>query len=197
MQGVKIHHTAEVSAKAKIGKGTFVWNQAQIREGAEIGENCIISKNVYIDFDVKIGSNVKIQNNSSIYRGATIKDGVFIGPHVCITNDKIPRAITIKGKLKKESDWKVDGVLIETGVSIGACSVLLPGITVGRYAMTGSGSVVAKSVPAHGLVFGNPARLNGYICKCGEIINKKVHEEIILKCGKCKTNLKIKIWAEQ
>ena len=192
MQGVKIHPSADVSARANIGSGTCIWNQAHIRKGARIGKNCVISKNVYIDFDVKIGNNVKIQNNSSIYHGTTIKNGVFIGPHVCITNDKIPRAITSDGNLKKASDWIVNGVIIETGASIGAGSILLPGITIRKYAMIGSGSVVTKSVPEHGLVFGNPARINGYICKCGEIINNKIHEEIILKCDKCKTNLKIK-----
>ena len=191
MKGVKIHPTAEVSANAKVGDGTYIWNHAQIREGAEIGKNCIIAKNVYIDYNVKIGSNVKIQNNSSIYHGAIIKDGVFIGPHVCITNDKIPRAITANGKLKKSGDWKVDGVVIEDGASIGAGSVLLPGISVGKYAMVGSGSAVTKNVPDFGLVFGNPARVKGYICKCGETINKSINGIITLKCAKCKTSIKI------
>ena len=100
MVGARIHKTAEVSDKAKIGYGTFVWNSAQIRENAEIGKNCIISKNVYIDFGVKIGNNVKIQNNASIYHGAKIEDCVFIGPNVCLTNDKLPRAATEAGKLK-------------------------------------------------------------------------------------------------
>lgn len=184
MQGVKIHHSAEVSSKAKIGRGTFVWNQAQVREGAEIGENCIISKNVYVDFNVKIGNNVKIQNNSSIYHGTVIKDGVFVGPHVCITNDKIPRAITIDGKQKRAYDWKVEGVIIEEGASIGAGSVLLPGISIGRYAMIGAGSVVTKDVPNHAVVYGNPAKIQGYICKCGQKTGKS---KTSLKCIKCST----------
>lgn len=190
MQGVRIHHTAEVSAKAKVGKGTLVWNHAQIREGAEIGNNCIISKNVYIDSDVKIGSNVKIQNNSSIYRGTTIKDGAFIGPHVCIINDKIPRAIAVNGNLKKANDWEVSGVSIEEGASVGAGSVLLPGISIGKYAMIGSGSVVTKDVPDHALSYGNPAKINGYICKCGQQTEKS--KKTFLKCANCNTSIKLK-----
>lgn len=191
MKGVKVHPTAEVSASAKVGDGTYVWNHAQVREGAKIGKNCIIAKNVYIDYNVKIGSNVKIQNNSSIYHGAVIEDGVFIGPNVCITNDKIPRSVTSDGKLKRASDWKAEGVLIKEGASIGAGSILLPGISVGKYAMVGSGSVVTKNIPDYALVYGNPAYIKGHICKCGDKIKKTIGKEANIKCAKCKTNAKI------
>ena len=180
MQGVKIHPTAEVSKKAKIGKGTYIWNQAQIREYAQIGTDCIISKNVYIDLKVKIGNNVKIQNNASVYQGVTVEDGVFIGPNVCLINDKIPRAINKDGSLKMNSDWEVSKTIIKNGASIGAGSIVLPRIVVGEFAMIGTGSIVTKDVPPHALIYGNPARENGYVCICGNKLDEKL---VCQKCG--------------
>jgi acetyltransferase-like isoleucine patch superfamily enzyme len=162
-----IHLTADVSPRATIGEGTRIWHQAQVREGAHIGTNCIIGKNVYVDFDVAIGDNVKIQNNSSVYHGVTVEDGVFIGPHVCLTNDKFPRAINPDGTLKGGSDWEVGKILLREGCALGAGAVVVTGVTVGRWAMVGAGAVVTRDVPDHGLVAGNPARLVGYVCACG------------------------------
>ena len=187
---VKIHPTAEVSEKASIGEDTAIWNHAQIREEARIGKNCIISKNVYIDFGVNIGNNVKIQNNCSIYHGVTIEDGVFIGPHVCFTNDKNPRAINPDGSVKSESDWEISSTLIKKGASIGANVTILPGITVGKFAMIGSGSIVTKDVPDYGLVLGNPAKLKGFVCPCGAKLEEKQGLFICPKCNKSTEILK-------
>src|SRR3989344_251035 len=115
-----IHPTADVSDKAKLGKNVNIWLHSQIRENAVIGDNTIIGKNVYIDANVKIGNNCKIQNNVSIYDYTELKDGVFIGPHVCFTNDKFPRAINSDGTLKKASDWQLGKTIVEEGASIGA-----------------------------------------------------------------------------
>ena len=180
MGGLRIHNTAEVSEKADIGEGTFVWNNAQVREGAKIGRNCIISKNVYIDRDVEIGDNSKVQNNSSVYRGVKIEDGVFIGPHVCLTNDKTPRAVNPDGSVKKDSDWKVSETKVKKGASIGAGSIILPGVIIGRFAMIGAGSVVTKDIPDHVLVYGNPATEKGYVCICGNKLNENMVCDI---CG--------------
>jgi len=169
---IQIHPTADISPLADIGEGTKIWHQVQIRENARIGSFCIIGKCVYIDFDVVIGDRVKIQNNASIYHGVTIEDGVFIGPHACLTNDKLPRAITPEGRLKQDTDWEVGQTLIQYGASIGAGAIILPGITVGRFAMVGAGAVVTKDVVAHGLVVGNPARLVGFVCSCGHQLVK-------------------------
>src|SRR6187200_2427634 len=109
---VRIHSTADVSPDAHIGAGTSIWNQAQVRERARIGADCVIGKNVYVDVDVVIGDRVKVQNNVSLFHGVTVEDGVFVGPHVCFTNDRIPRAITTDGALKTDADWEVSPVLV-------------------------------------------------------------------------------------
>lgn len=169
---MKAHKTADISKNAKIGKGSEIWNNTQIREGAEIGENCVLGKNVYIDQNVKIGSNVKIQNNSSVYQGVTLEDGVFVGPHVCFTNDKNPRAINPDGSIKKSDDWDLVKTLVKTGASVGGNATILPGILIGKWALVGAGSVVTKNVPDFGLMVGNPARLIGRVDKNGQKVNK-------------------------
>jgi acetyltransferase-like isoleucine patch superfamily enzyme len=164
---IRIHPTAEVSPDAQIGDGTSVWHHAQIREGAVIGRECIIGKNVYVDFGVPIGDRVKIQNNCSVYHGATLEDGVFLGPHVILTNDLYPRAINPDGTLKGSADWEVGPIRICYGASVGAGAVVLPGVTIGRFALVAASAVVTRDVPPHGLVVGTPARLVGYVCTCG------------------------------
>lgn len=165
---VRIHPTADVSAEATIGPGTSIWNQAQVRERARIGSDCVIGKNAYIDFEVVVGDRVKIQNNASLYHGVTVEDGVFIGPHVCLTNDRLPRAVNPDGSLKTDADWEVGPIRIRTGAALGAASTILPGVTVGRWALVGAGSVVTRDVEDYALVVGNPAHRIGSACPCGE-----------------------------
>ena len=168
-----VHPTAEVDKRAKIGKETKIWHHAQIREFAEVGENCNIGKGAYIDKNVRIGNRVKIQNYVSVYQGVKIEDDVFIGPSVTFTNDKNPRAW-----LWDES--RLCRTLVKKGASIGANATIICGVTIGRYAMVGAGAVVTKDVPPHGLVLGNPAKLVGFVCECGEKLDKN------FKCPKCK-----------
>lgn len=166
MASIYCHPTANVSTLAEIGTNTKIWHEAQIREGVSIGQNCIIGKGVYIDFDVSIGNNVKIQNRACIYHGCSVADGVFIGPHVVFTNDRFPRAINADNSLKIDTEWEVGKTIVEYGASLGAGTVVLPGVVIGRFSLVGAGSIVTKNVPNYGLVMGNPARLAGYACIC-------------------------------
>jgi acetyltransferase-like isoleucine patch superfamily enzyme len=146
-----------------------------------------VGKGVYIDFDVQIGNNVKIQNSALIYHGVTLEDGVFIGPQVCLTNDKLPRAINPDGTLKGAADWEVCPILVRQGATIGARAVILPGVTIGRWAMIGSGAVVTRDVPDYGLVWGNPARLHGFVCPCGRQLQAVESEadQLTARCPAC------------
>lgn len=183
---VYIHPTAEVSPLATVGAGTRIWRQAHVREHALVGENCNIGKGVYIDAHVRIGSCVKIQNHASLFEGLTLEDGVFVGPHVCFTNDLAPRAITPDGKLKTADDWQITPTLVRYGASIGAGSVILCGITIGTFALIGAGSMVTRDVAPHALVLGNPARQQGYVCRCARRL-LDVHEQAGQLVGWCET----------
>lgn len=194
-----IHSTADVSPQAAIGEGTKIWQHCQVRERAVIGRNCILSKGVYIDSDVHIGNNVKIQNGISVYHGVTLEDGVFCGPHCVFTNDKQPRAVNPDGSLKSLADWTVSETLVRTGASIGAHATIVCGVTIGRWAMIGAGAVVTRDVPDYGLVYGNPARLRGFVCPCGEKLDAPQDEGratdktggVPMACPKCRTEILI------
>lgn len=162
-----IHPTADISTRATIGLGTHIWHYCQIRENVHIGQNCVLGKGVYVDFDVTIGDNVKIQNGAYIYHGTTLESGVFVGPGAIFTNDRSPRAINPDGVLKGNDDWEVGPIRVCYGASIGSGAVILPNITIGRFAMVGAGAIVTRNVPDHALVVGNPARPAGYVCCCG------------------------------
>lgn len=167
--GISVHDTAEISTDAKIGEGTKIWNNCQVRR-ATIGKNCVLGKGVFVDDGVIIGDNVKIQNGVSVYNGVTLEDGAFCGPHCVFTNDKRPRSVNADGSRKAEGDWTVSKTLVGQGASIGAGAIIVCGITIGKWAMIGAGSVVTKDVPEYGLVYGNPAKLSGLVNKEGESV---------------------------
>ncbi len=180
------HSTAVVEEGAEIGEGTRIWHFAHIRKGAKIGKNCNIGKDVYVDVDVVIGDNVKIQNGVSVYRGVILEDDVFVGPHAVFTNDLYPRSFS--------RNWKIIPTRVKRGASIGANATIVCGVTIGEYAMVGAGSVVTKDVPRHGLVYGNPARLRGFVCFCGRPLKKIIsesEEEVKYKCEYCGAEISI------
>ena len=179
MKEVYIHPTAVVDKDATIGDGTKVWHFVHVRENAEIGRECVLGHSVYEGRGVKIGDYVKLENRATIYQGVKIENNVFVGPHVTFTNDPYPRS--------NSPYWKIVETHVREGASIGAGSIITCGITIGNYAMIGAGSVVTKNLPPHALAYGNPAKIRGFVCKCG----KKLEEEqkkknfVLMKCSRC------------
>ena len=154
-----------------IGEGTQIWQYCVILKGAIIGRNCNICFNVFIENDVIIGNNVILKSGVQLWDGITLEDNVFVGPNVTFTNDLVPRS--------ENKTFELQRTLIKTGASIGANATILGGITIGKYAMIGAGSVVTKNIPDYTVWYGNPARFKGYICKCGHKL------DINLLCEKC------------
>tara|TARA_R110001606_G_scaffold298278_2_gene446087 strand:+ start:576 stop:1040 length:465 start_codon:yes stop_codon:yes gene_type:complete len=151
-----IHPLSDV-ASSSIGEGTKVWQFVVILSGAQIGKDCNICAQTLIEGNVVVGDRVTLKSGVQLWDGTRIEDNVFIGPNVTFTNDRFPRS--------KEYPDQFSGITIRSNASIGANATLLPGITVGEYAMVGAGSVVTQDVPASAVVVGNPAKVIRYINK--------------------------------
>lgn len=149
-----IHNTADVQCKS-IDSGTSIWQHVVILPGAKIGADVNICAHCFIENDVVIGDRVTVKSGVYLWDGVRLDDDVFVGPNVTFTNDKFPRS--------KQYPENFVITHVEEGASIGGGAVLLPGITIGRGAMIGAGAVVTKSVPAHAIVYGSPARIAGYV----------------------------------
>jgi acetyltransferase-like isoleucine patch superfamily enzyme len=163
----RINGSADIETDVVVGSGTSIWQRAQVRTGARIGSECVIGRDAFIDEGVVIGDRVKIQNAALLYHGLTVEDGVFIGPGAILTNDRYPRAITPTGELARADDWEVSPIVLRHGCSIGAGAIVVAGCDVGRFATVAAGAVVTRTVPAHALVAGTPARRIGWVCACG------------------------------
>lgn len=149
-----------VGKEVEIGEGTKVYHpETSNLYGCRIGRECVIGSHVVIQKGVWIGDRVKVQSFSFIPEGVTIEDEVFVGPHVCFTNDLYPRATNPDGKLKSSQDWELTPTLVRRGASIGANSTILCGLVIGEGAIVGAGCVVTKDVSPLTVVKGNPARV--------------------------------------
>lgn len=158
--GVHIHESAYVDAPVEIGEKTKIWHFCHVSKNVQIGKNCVFGQNVFIAEDVEIGNKVKVQNNVSIYTGCKLEDEVFLGPSCVLTNVTNPRSQVNRHSLYEET-------LFRRGCSIGANATIVCGITIGRYAFVGAGSVVTKDVPDYALMLGNPARQKGWMSRHG------------------------------
>jgi len=166
---IQIHPLSDVQS-TNIGEGTRIWQYCVVLPNAIIGKLCNINAYVFIENDVVLGDAVTVKSGVQLWDGVRIRNNVFIGPNVTFTNDLTPRS--------RQYPESFISTVIEQHASIGANATILAGVTVGAYALIGAGSVVTRDVPPHGLVYGNPAKLKGYVCQCGVKLND-------CKCPSC------------
>lgn len=175
-----VHESSYVDDGAEIGAGTKVWHFCHIMPRARIGERCNIGQNVLIASDVTVGNNVKIQNNVSLYTGVVVEDDVFLGPSMVFTNVINPRS-----HVSRKDKYQM--TLIHKGASVGANATVICGVTLGFFSFVGAGSVVTRDVPDYALVYGSPARIQGWMCQCGEQLTfteqDGVERAVCLSCG--------------
>tara|TARA_Y100001958_G_C20986470_1_gene375640 strand:+ start:38 stop:619 length:582 start_codon:yes stop_codon:yes gene_type:complete len=163
-----VHPSAIIDENVLIGSESKVWHFSHIQSNAQIGDNCSLGQNVNVSNNVKIGNNVKIQNNVSVYEGVELEDFVFCGPSVVFTNIAKPRSEFPQNETKLYQK-----TLVRKSASIGANATILCGITIGKYALIGAGSVVLKDVPDFALIVGNPGKIIGWVDKKGDQLDFK------------------------
>lgn len=162
----RVDATSLIGSGARIGKGTRIWQFCNIMDDVVIGEDCNIGQNVFIENGVRIGNHVKIKNNVALYQGVICEDDVFLGPNCVFTNVRNPRSFI-------EKKHEIKQTIIKKGATIGANATIVCGNIIDCYAMVGAGTVITHNVRPHQLVVGNPGRVAGYVCKCGEKLQKK------------------------
>jgi len=172
-----VHESSYVDEGCEIGEGTKIWHFSHIMKGCRIGKRCNIGQNVVVSPDVTLGDGCKVQNNVSIYTGVICEDGVFLGPSCVFTNVVNPRAF-----IERKSEYRK--TTIKEGASVGANATIVCGHDVGRYAFVGAGAVVTKDVPDFAMVYGVPAEVRGYVCRCGEQLRFSGGKAVCPACGK-------------
>jgi UDP-2-acetamido-3-amino-2,3-dideoxy-glucuronate N-acetyltransferase len=174
------HESAWIDEGASVGAATKIWHFSHVMSDSVIGEGCNIGQNVVVSPGCVIGKNVKIQNNVSVYTGVELEDNVFCGPSMVFTNVVNPRShVSRKDEYRK--------TLVRTGASIGANATIVCGTTLGQYCFIGAGSVVTRDVPDYALIVGNPGRLRGFVCYCGEKLSLEVSVQAreTTQCAAC------------
>jgi UDP-2-acetamido-3-amino-2,3-dideoxy-glucuronate N-acetyltransferase len=174
------HETAVIDQPCEIGQGTKIWHFSHVMKDSKIGQRCNIGQNVVISPGCVVGNNAKIQNNVSIYTGVILEDDVFCGPSMVFTNVINPRA-----HVERKDEYR--RTLVRQGASIGANTTIVCGVTLGRYCFIGAGAVVTRDVPDYAVVYGNPARLKGWVCYCGELLDMGTEQPAAAKgsCARC------------
>jgi UDP-2-acetamido-3-amino-2,3-dideoxy-glucuronate N-acetyltransferase len=165
-----IHSTALIEPGVDIGHDTSVWDSVHIRRNTRIGHHCIIGEKTHISYDVNIGNFVKINAFVYICTAVTLEDGVMVSAGCIFTNDRYPRAAEPELLSLRSSgpDEQTLPTVVRAGASIGAGAIIGCNLSIGRFAMVGMGSLVTRPVDDFHLVIGNPARVVGYVCRCGQ-----------------------------
>lgn len=174
IDGVRVHESTYIDNPVTIGKGTSIWHFCHISKEVKIGEKCVFGQNVFVANNVKIGNRVKVQNNVAIYTGCVLEDEVFLGPSCVLTNVTNPRSQVNRHSLYEPT-------LFRRGCTVGANATIVCGITLGRYAFIGAGTVVTKDVPDYALILGNPGKQKGWMSRHGHLL-KDTDENGVMTC---------------
>jgi UDP-2-acetamido-3-amino-2,3-dideoxy-glucuronate N-acetyltransferase len=176
-------HPQALCESSAVGEGTRVWAFAHVMKGAKIGKDCNIGGGAFIESGAVLGDRVTVKNQVMVWDGVIVEDDVFLGPGVIFTNDKAPRSprmIEVGPRYERPENWRLH-TTVRRGAALGAGAVILPGITIGRYALVAAGAVVTRDVPPHQLVQGNPARPCAWLCVCAARLDDRGH---CPSCGK-------------
>lgn len=157
------HESAYVDENVHIGENTKIWHFSHIMSHTNIGSNCSFGQNCVVGPKVSIGNGVKVQNNISIYEGVEVEDDVFLGPSMVFTNVVNPRSFIVRREEFKKT-------LLKRGCSVGANATIVCGVTIGEYALVGSGAVINKDVKPYALMVGVPAKQIGWVSKAGNTL---------------------------
>jgi UDP-2-acetamido-3-amino-2,3-dideoxy-glucuronate N-acetyltransferase len=171
-----LQESSIVEEPYEIGEGTKIWHFSHLMPNVTLGKNCVVGQNVFIGKGVKIGNNVKIENNVSVYEAVTLEDDVFCGPSCVFTNVINPRS-----HISRKHEFKP--TLVKKGATIGANATIICGHTIGKYAFIGAGAAVTRDVLDYALVYGNPARIHGWVCECNLKLDFKGGSEAV--CSRC------------
>jgi UDP-2-acetamido-3-amino-2,3-dideoxy-glucuronate N-acetyltransferase len=152
-------HPQGICETDRVGSDTRIWAFAHVLPGATIGAECNLCDGVFVENDVTVGDRVTIKSGVQLWDGVRLEDDVFVGPNATFTNDPFPRSRQWQAEYPKTT--------VRAGASIGANATILPGLEIGTGALVGAGAVVTRSVPAHAIVVGNPARITGYTDAAG------------------------------
>jgi acetyltransferase-like isoleucine patch superfamily enzyme len=170
------HHMAVVEEGVVVGRRTRIWAFAHVLTGVTIGEDCNVCDHTFIEGRVRIGNRVTIKCGVSLWDGVVVQDDVFIGPNVVFTNDKRPRS--------RVRPPEYPEIILKEGCSLGANATILPGLTIGRWAMIGAGAVITRDVPDYAMVVGTPGRRTGWVCQCGEKLGYQGGRSMSCQCGR-------------
>jgi UDP-2-acetamido-3-amino-2,3-dideoxy-glucuronate N-acetyltransferase len=173
-----VHESSYVDEGCEIGAGTRIWHFSHVMTGAKLGARCSVGQNVVISPGVTLGDNVKVQNNVSIYTGVVLEDDVFCGPSLVFTNVVNPRS-----HISRREEFQP--TLVRKGATLGANATIVCGHTIGRFALVGAGTVVTCDVPDYAQVVGNPGRISGWVCECGETLARGATPPGTASCGAC------------
>jgi UDP-2-acetamido-3-amino-2,3-dideoxy-glucuronate N-acetyltransferase len=166
--------------RERAGAPPRVHEPSVVMPGAVLGADVVVGAFCFVAKGAIVGAGTRIQSHTSVWEGVELGEDVFVGPAAVFTNVRHPRAA-----FPRAPHW--DRTVVEDGASLGAGAILVAPVRVGRCAMVGAGSVVTRDVPAHAVVAGNPARIVGWACECGETVARGSDRTAAAggPCGRC------------